>query len=246
MHYYQYNIADYRKDTAHLTPIEHYIYRSLMDWYYLDEQPIPKITQVVIRRLGLGLEQEPNLLNVLSDFFVLEENGYHQGRIDKEIAAYHSKAEKNKVNGMQGGRPKKTQSVILDNPSESQNNPNHKPLTNNHKPVKSKAIATATRLPEDWKPSEVEIQFCKTNRPDLDANLIADGFRDFWISVAGAKGRKENWTATWRNWVRNQRQGNQNVTTHRSIHDERANTIAELTGQNRKQADIEGSATRLD
>ncbi|MER2164727.1 MAG: DUF1376 domain-containing protein, partial [Psychrobacter alimentarius] len=35
MHYYSFNIADYKKDTAHLKPMEHYIYRSLIDLYYL-------------------------------------------------------------------------------------------------------------------------------------------------------------------------------------------------------------------
>lgn len=71
-------------------------------------------------------------------------------------------------------------------------------------PVKSKS-APATRLPADWMPSEVDIQFCKTNRPDLNAKDVADGFRDYWIAQPGAKGRKLDWPATWRNWVRNQR-----------------------------------------
>jgi uncharacterized protein YdaU (DUF1376 family) len=30
----------------------------------------------------------------------------------------------------------------------------------------------------------------------------ADRFRDYWISVPGAKGRKADWQATWRNWIR--------------------------------------------
>lgn len=30
----------------------------------------------------------------------------------------------------------------------------------------------------------------------------ADRFKDYWISVAGAKGRKADWQATWRNWIR--------------------------------------------
>ena len=67
MHYYQFNIADYRKDTQHLTPIEHYIYRELMDWYYLDENPIPRKTQLVLRRLRLVSENEPELTNILSE-----------------------------------------------------------------------------------------------------------------------------------------------------------------------------------
>ena len=145
MHYYKFNIADYRKDTSHLSTIEHGIYRQLIDWYYLDEQPITAETQVVIRRLRLGSDEVKFLENVLSDFFVLDKTGYRHKRIDVEIKDYHEQAEKNKNNGKLGGRPKKTQSVISGLPDESQNNPNHKPLTINHKPKK---IATSVACPD--------------------------------------------------------------------------------------------------
>jgi DNA-binding MarR family transcriptional regulator len=61
-----------------------------------------------------------------------------------------------------------------------------------------------SRLPADWNPSDVDFQFCKTERPDLDPEKTADRFRDYWISQPGAKGIKLNWPATWRNWVRNE------------------------------------------
>ena len=34
-------------------------------------------------------------------------------------------------------------------------------------------------------------------------------FKDYWIALPGQKGSKLNWTATWRNWVRNQNGGAQ-------------------------------------
>lgn len=138
MHYYQFNIADYRKDTVHLTPIEHYIYRTLIDWYYMDEQPITKETQMVMRRLSLDFSLEQNVLNVLKDFFIECEKGWEHKRIRMEIKDYHEMAEKNRVNGNKGGRPKKTQSVSSGLPDETQNNPtvtltnNQEPITNNH------------------------------------------------------------------------------------------------------------------
>ena len=140
MHYYHFNIGDYRKDTNHLTPIEHYIYRTLIDWYYLDESPIPKETQVVMRRLSLDHSYEPNLQNVLRDFFFFNENGWKHKRINNEIIEYHEQCEKNRVNGKLGGRPKKTQVVSErlphGNPNKSETNPNQEPLTTNHKPNK--------------------------------------------------------------------------------------------------------------
>jgi uncharacterized protein YdaU (DUF1376 family) len=146
MHYYKFNIADYRKDTGHLSIIEHGIYRQLIDWYYLDEQPIPEETQVVIRRLRLGSDEVNFLQNILSDFFVLGKTGYKHKRIEVEIKDYHEQVEKNKNNGRLGGRPKKTQSVISGLPDESQNNPNHKPITTNHKPKKEKATDVAAPI----------------------------------------------------------------------------------------------------
>lgn len=141
MHYYQFNIADYRKDTVHLTRIEHSIYRDLIDWYYLEETPIPKETQVVTRRLRLGCETETTALkNVLHDFFLQESDGFHHKRIDFDIAEFRAQCEKNRSNGLKGGRPKgkKTQSVASRLPVATQTdataNPNHKPLTTNHKP----------------------------------------------------------------------------------------------------------------
>lgn len=63
----------------------------------------------------------------------------------------------------------------------------------------------ATRLPDDWMPGDADVLFCRKERPDLDVERVALEFRDYWIAVAGDKGRKADWPATWRNWVRRQR-----------------------------------------
>ncbi len=65
--------------------------------------------------------------------------------------------------------------------------------------------ATATRLPADWQPDEKCVAFCKAERPDLIPERVADKFRDHWSAVSGEKGRRTDWTATWRNWVRDER-----------------------------------------
>jgi len=208
MHYYKFNIADYRKDTGHLSTIEHGIYRQLIDWYYLDEQPIPEETQVVIRRLRLGSDEVMFLQNVLSDFFVLGKKGYEHKRIEVEIQDYQEQAEKNKNNGKLGGRPKKTQVVIDGLPDESQNNPNHKPLTINHKPIEKKTLGK--RLASDFSfPKEWE-EFCQQTRPELSPVKTFDQFKDYWIAQAGQKGVKLDWFATWRNWVRSTNAPKQN------------------------------------
>lgn len=59
-----------------------------------------------------------------------------------------------------------------------------------------------TRLPPDWQPSEEDIAFAKSKRPDLNIDDEAEKFRDYWHGVAGADARKADWPATWRNWIR--------------------------------------------
>ena len=72
--------------------------------------------------------------------------------------------------------------------------------------VKTKSRgATASRLPDDWFPSDADISFCESERPDLKSNEVASRFRDYWVSQPGQRGRKTNWPATWRNWVRNEK-----------------------------------------
>jgi len=113
--------------------------------------------------------------------------------------------------------------------------------------TKSKAdAALATRLPADWKPSDADYQFCVKERPDLVPNDVADRFRDYWVAVPGAKGRKIDWAATWRNWVRNEHGGG-NGKNGSSRADRVSATIAELTGANRYPSSvIEGTADRVD
>lgn len=94
------------------------------------------------------------------------------------------------------------------NANETQETPREeeKRVDTDKKQRKSKAeTQRATRLPADWEPSNEDIAFCQSERPDLNALVVASRFRDHWISAPGAKGCKLDWSATWRNWVRNER-----------------------------------------
>jgi uncharacterized protein YdaU (DUF1376 family) len=164
MHYYQFNIADYRKDTGHLSTLEHGIYRQLLDWYYLDEKPIPLETHWVIRRLRLGSESDTDSLNnVLSEFFLKQEDGYHHTRCDAEISSYHDLKRKNKANGAKGGRPanpvntpEKTQwvssglEVGIPNETQTKGNQELNNLETNIKTVSKKPESRKTSISGDF------------------------------------------------------------------------------------------------
>lgn len=201
MHYYQRNIGDYARDTGHLTVLEHGLYALMLDWYYLNERPI---TDFDLKRISRGMVDEAR--TILSEYFKETENGWVHSYADRIIAEYHAKAEKNRKNGQMGGRPKangnpeETQTVSESNPSVT--------LTNNQEPVTNKeqkqepASPTGSRLPADWTLPDDWRAWAELERPDVDVRREADGFADYWHGVAGAKGRKADWQATWRNWIR--------------------------------------------
>jgi uncharacterized protein YdaU (DUF1376 family) len=204
MHYYQFNIGDYNKHTMHLSPIEDITYRRLLDMYYDTEAPIPIDIPWVSRRLRI---ESGIVKSILNEFFKYTENGYINSRADAEIAQYHGFIEKQKTNGIKGGRPKKTHGIPKPNPNLTQNNPKQETLTTKHKPLKELAdrSAPATRLSEDWQLPDDWAIWAKQERPDLNPNKVADSFKDYWISQPSTKGKKTNWQATWRNWVRTQK-----------------------------------------
>ena len=79
-----------------------------------------------------------------------------------------------------------------------------------------KGVASASRLPAEWSPTDADIAYCKTERPDINVARTVDSFRDYWHAKAGAGARKVDWAATWRSWVRNEKSGTQQVNGYKS------------------------------
>ena len=207
MHYYQHHIGDFIKDTNFLTNEEVGIYLKLLWLYYDTEKPLPN--DVYILSMKTNTRDCLEIINgILGMFFKLENDEWHHARCDQEIAEYQAFCVKQKANGLKGGRPKLTQQEPNDNPMGFQAEPKIT-LTTNHKPLTSIGVAKATKgtrfdlvaIPEEW------VLFCRKERSDLNPTVVFDGFRDYWVSVAGSKGVKLDWTATWRNWIRNQKGG---------------------------------------
>lgn len=95
MHHYSFNIGDYRKDTGHLTLLEHGVYRMLLDSYYENEGPLKADDARLMRTHCIRTaEEEQAYKNVITDFFQ-EENGYyrHEG-CDKVLEKIYAKSEK--------------------------------------------------------------------------------------------------------------------------------------------------------
>jgi hypothetical protein len=72
------------------------------------------------------------------------------------------------------------------------------------------AAATGTRLAADWKPDVAALAWAADQGiSDDEVVRWTAAFTDHWTAVPGSRGRKVDWTATWRNWLRREqdRQG---------------------------------------
>jgi len=131
MHYYQFNIGDYRRDTAHLSHLEHGIYRSLIDTYMLEESPLSGDMKELERKHLIRTANEKKALrNVLKDFFKFENSMFLHSRCDEDIISYRDKSLKASKSAKK--RWEKDAKAMR---THSEGNANHKPLTNNHKPI---------------------------------------------------------------------------------------------------------------
>ena len=64
-----------------------------------------------------------------------------------------------------------------------------------------------TRIPEDFAiDDDMRKWLADSNLTHLDAQAITVEFVDYWVGVAGVKGVKLDWVATWRNWIRRKAQ----------------------------------------
>lgn len=87
------------------------------------------------------------------------------------------------------GRDQGSLSVVADAP-------------NGKKPKKQ-----STRVPDPFPVTAELIAWADREIPGFNWKKESAKFLDYWRGVPGVKGRKEDWPATWRNWMRNNAEG---------------------------------------
>lgn len=196
MHYYQFHIGDYKSHTHHLSLMEDLAYRRLLDFYFLHEQPIKH--RDIARQIGMR-DHEEDVMTVLNEFFISTPEGFVNPRADKEIKQYKEFAEAGKRGAAKRwSKPPYGEAISPPNATPIATI-NHKPITNNQ----LKENKRGSRLPHDWVLTKSLGEWAQNERPDLNIRQVAEQFKDYWIAQAGQKGVKLDWSATWRNWVRN-------------------------------------------
>lgn len=217
MNYYRLNVGDFALMAEGLDEQGIGILVRLMNRFAFTEKPIK--TQWV--SLGFRQEVREKALGILEALWEKTEDGWVYPPLVSQLSDYKENAEKNRVNGRKGGRPKKSAMVSCENQpepsgflSETQPEPDGK-ATNNEEPITNKnerkkkekrqAITHAFNL--DLLPSEWA-DYSKQVRPDLDPQTV---FADFVFYFTKGKGQGElrsdkGWAQSWQGWVRRQKE----------------------------------------
>ena len=170
LHYYTFNIGDYRRDTSHLNLLEHGIYRQLIDTYYLSEEPLCVDDAILMRTHCVrSAEDKQAFKNVMDDFFELREDGWHHKGCERVIKHYQVKSEKASTSAK--ARWAKDANAL---PTQSEGNANHKPITNNQEPItnKNKRRQAALSCP-DGVSEQVWRDFLATRKAALTVTALA-------------------------------------------------------------------------
>jgi uncharacterized protein YdaU (DUF1376 family) len=91
VNWYEHHIKDYDSATAHLSWDEDMAYTRMLRWYYRQERPLPADLVDVCRLVRAATDlQRQAVEQVLREFFVLQDDGWHQGRADEVLAIYQA------------------------------------------------------------------------------------------------------------------------------------------------------------
>ena len=177
MHYYQFNIGDYRRDTQHLVPLEHGIYRLLLDQYYLTEKPIDANA---LRLLCIRSADDVRIAgNILKEFFQEINPGefIHLG-CNKIIDKYKEKSEK----ASKSAKLRWDANALR---THSDGNANQEPLTKNKSLITTNVVITPELI------TELKTLTPKNKTTDLIKTTVGDSelqaaCRETWQAYSAA------------------------------------------------------------
>ncbi|MFD1121854.1 YdaU family protein [Methylophilus flavus] len=253
MHFYQKNIPDFNNATRHLTRVERSLFSDAIELYYDTEKPLTKDFDRLSRLLLAHTDDEKAALrDVLTEFFLLTDEGYFNKRCNEEILKYQSfmlsKSKAGKASAEQRANKKSTGVEQVLNTTTTNYNPipnTQYPTTNTQDPrpngssiepdkgieplladSQSKSSQkNGTRLPDDWVLPKAWGTWALENSSlsESQIRLEAEKFKDHWLANANQRnGKKSDWLAAWRNWVRSAKPGMQTKTQQVKANNERA------------------------
>jgi uncharacterized protein YdaU (DUF1376 family) len=201
MNYFKDHIGDYAAATSHLSWDEDMAYTRLIRAYYLSEKPIPVNMAAACRMArATSKAQKEAVKTVLDEFFILQDDGWHQKRCDEEIDHFQGKRKKAAASADSRWERERLQNegnanaMQGDMRTHSEGNANHKPLTTNQEPITKEKRGRFT--PPALK--EVE-EYCLERKNSINPQTFLDFYQaNGWVQGKGKP--VKDWRACVRTW----------------------------------------------
>jgi len=201
MHYYKFNISDYKSHTEHLDLLEDLAYRRMLDWCYLHESPLPKDKKDIGRLIRMRTHSEC-IASVLREFFDKDKDGnYINKRVFCEINKTNEKS--SKARDAANSRWDKVSSNADALQSKCKRNATQDPLPITQDPLPKKKGAKRFAPPSL---SEAQ-EYIGGKKYHVDAEQFIDFYESKGWMVG--KNKMKDWKACVRTWEKRNK-GNNN------------------------------------
>lgn len=211
--YFQFYPADYLADTRHLSTEQHGAYLLLLMTAWSRGGRLPNDPKKLSRIIGSTVKKWHQIWEDISEFWVLDGDEIVSERMQKDFQKAVSKSESRATAGKLGGKAKalknkepplangeaKTGDLLCHLPEPEPEPPLIPPPGGDARAKNSRG----SRLSPEWQLPQAWGEWARGE--GLSDSVIrneASKFKDHWLSSPGAKGRKCDWQATWRNWCR--------------------------------------------
>lgn len=207
--FFQFYPSDWLAGTRGLTAAETGVYITLVAMMYENEGPVPSDFKRLARLCGSTPAAFKKAVDGLlsTGKLVQDHRGFFNRRVEIEIEKRSEK--RAAASASANARWKKTEKKQRPenaNASNSQceRNANQSPDTREEKEeANASSQKRGSRLSPDWLLPKAWGEWAVAEGlSEADARIEGEKFRDYWTGLAGAKGIKLDWQATWRNWVR--------------------------------------------
>lgn len=202
VHYYLFNISDYKSHTEHLEPLEDLAYRRMLDWCYLHEKPLPKNKEEIARMIRMRTHSDC-IAVVLREFFTKNSDGeFINKRVFLELEKINSKSSKARESAKARWDKVSSDANALRTESEGNATQDTRPITQDPLPKKKGANKfTPPSIPEVK-------EYCDERKNTVNPQTFVDFYESKGWMVG--KNKMKSWKACVRTWEKRNETGGQN------------------------------------
>lgn len=200
MDWYKRFPTPYRADTWSLTLAEHGAYNLLLDHYYTTERPLPNEDRALAAICGCGLDEWFLVKENVTRYFTVTEASLTHDKcdtvIDEALGSRNGNRDRQKAFRK---RLKEQKSITRDVTDDNALVTLLEERRGDKKESPTVVSPRGSRLSGQWQPSPEDRQYAVDRQVDPD--LAAEEFRNYWTSATGKTAIKSDWSKTFHNSI---------------------------------------------